>query len=331
MLIIGAILLVGCTGQPTSGQAPTGYAGRLSQAATGTVLPAATQANGQAAIPTGTAQSTTQATAQSTAQSTATAGVVVTGTVAIPASQGTPLDTPGASGPPNGTATVEAAQTTVALEALYTPTATPTEGTPTPRPIPSGTPPDPFSALNIYNFYGSNGNLIRRDTMNLGGGGSVDQVLFTISSQNAITEENNSNINVAKYDPVYREWNIQWASNTITGTASPLLSANQGNLGGLNGGDLLHDGSHILMVRTTTRDGTAHLQLLKWNPATGSGDVLKVVPVGGGVQQSQFNADLDLNVADLDGDGVYEVVADNVAGVQIWKWDGHEYTPQEPR
>ncbi|MDQ3703772.1 MAG: hypothetical protein M3437_00855, partial [Chloroflexota bacterium] len=59
---------------------------------------------------------------------------------------------------------------------------------------------------------------------------------------------------------------------------------------------------------------------------------LRMVPVGGGAEQNAaFTADLDLNVADLDDDGIYEVVADNVAGVQVWKWDGQKYVPEVAR
>jgi hypothetical protein len=57
-----------------------------------------------------------------------------------------------------------------------------------------------------------------------------------------------------------------------------------------------------------------------------------MVPVGGGPEQDAiFDADLDVNVADLDDDLKWEVIADNESGVQIWRWDGSKYVPVEAR
>jgi hypothetical protein len=87
-----------------------------------------------------------------------------------------------------------------------------------------------------------------------------------------------------------------------------------------------------LALRTTTIDGAAHLQLLRWNKETSTGEPLRMVPAGGGPEQDAiFDADLDVNVADLDDDLKWEVIADNVSGVQIWRWDGSKYVPVEAR
>jgi hypothetical protein len=212
------------------------------------------------------------------------------------------------------------------------PTATVVEGTPTPRPIPTGEPPDPESRLNIYQFYQTNNILVRRDFVQLDGNGA-DEVLYTLTGPDpVITGEFRSNLNVLTYDATYREWTYTGSSEPVSGTAIPLLSVAQSEIGGLNGRDLLRTGTPTLMLRTTTADNRAHLYLYHWDASGKRADPLRMVPVGGGAEQNAaFSADLDLNVADLDDDGIYEVVADNVAGVQVWKWDGQKFLPEVAR
>lgn len=207
----------------------------------------------------------------------------------------------------------------------------PVEGTQAPLPTPEGTPPDPLSRLNIYEFFSSANTLVRNDLLQVSGAGP-GLALYTLTGSTAVlTSENKSNINVLLYDPTYREWNLTWASQPVSGTASPVLSTNQRDIGGLNGGDLLHTGAPVFILRTTTNDGRAHMQLFRWNAQAKKGELLKLVPTADGTELDTFDADLDLNVADLNDDGVYEVVGDNSNGVQVWKWDGQKYTPQEQR
>lgn len=186
----------------------------------------------------------------------------------------------------------------------------------------------PLDRLSLINLYTSGNTLARRDFVQLDDG--QEEVVFTITGPDeVITGEFASSIGVLQYDPVYWEWRIAWASDDITGTAKPLLSANQSGLGGYNGGDLLRTSAPILVVRSTDMAGRAYLALWRWNRATKKGESLPMIASeGGGEQAAVFSADLDLNVVDLDDDGVYEVVADNVAGVQVWKWDGAKYAPE---
>lgn len=265
------------------------------------------------------------------AASTATAATVATAT-SVPKTT-----LPAATAPTTSTAIVTS--TLVSISAPITSTVVPTgtvtvEGTPTPRPTPSGPAPDPFSTLDVFNA-ASPGNLVaKRDILPLDGS-KPENVLVTLTGSRLgvtqpLTEENSSAIGVLSYDTVYREWNLTWQSAPISGTARPLIAANQ--LGGFNGGDLLRTGAPIFALRTTTLDGAAHLALFRWNKATHKGELLKMIPAGGGAEKDAiFDADLDVNVADLDDDGVYEVVADNVSGVRIWRWDGSKYVPKEGR
>jgi hypothetical protein len=200
------------------------------------------------------------------------------------------------------------------------------------RPTPTGAPPaNPFDRLQVFNFTSPGNMIIKRDKLPLDGG-SVDNVLLTLTEARLgitrpITDEVNSVLNVVTYDEKYFEWNLAWQSEPISGFAR-LLPAT-GALGGWNGGNLLGTGESVLALRTTTLDGKAHLQLFKWNKSTHAGELLKMVPADGGAEKDAlFDADLDINMADLNDDGVYEVVADNVAGVQVWSWDGSKYVPK---
>lgn len=295
-LLLGTTLAIGCVGQNDRGNLGNNLA---QPATTQTILPAAT------AAVTGTGTITPQAT--------------------NPATTATTEATPGSTG------TITAAET-VTLTVPVTPTDTVIEGTPTPRPVPTGEPPDPESRLNMYQFYQTNNTLVRRDYVQLDGSGD-NEILYTLTGPDpVITTEQRSNINVLTYDPVYREWSIAWESIPVSGTASPLLSWAQSNLGGLNGGPLLGGNTPVFAIRTTTSDNRAHLFLYRWDAAAKTADPLKMVQaVGGAETNAIFDADLDVNLADLNNDNVYEVVADNIAGVQIWRWDGQKFVPEVAR
>ncbi len=237
-------------------------------------------------------------------------------------------------GTPIMTATVSGEEPVSATE-VTTGTTVPTEtpGTPTPRPTPTGPPPaDPYANLTIFGFVTA-GNLVAKSDKLPLDGAAVDNVLLTITESrlgvtHPLTEEVTSALGVGSWDPVYREWNLAWQSVPISGVARLIPSANQP--GGWNGNTLLGTSDRVLALRTTTLDGAAHLQLFKWNKDTHAGEPLRMVPAGGGPEQDAvFDADLDVNMADLDEDGKWEVIADNVAGVQTWRWDGSKYIPVE--
>jgi hypothetical protein len=188
--------------------------------------------------------------------------------------------------------------------------------------------------LSPFDFLQPGNLLVRSDTLQLDGEGT-DEALLTITESRLgvtkpLTEEVVSAIGVATYDPVYREWNLTWRSDDLPGVARPLANATQ--LGGYNGGDLLRTGAPVLAVRTTTLDGKAHLFLYQYDKQTRTAEPFKVVlREGASEENAHFEADLDVNMADLDDDGVYEVIADNVAGVQTWRWDGSKFVPREAR
>jgi len=233
---------------------------------------------------------------------------------------GTPTATPRAAGP----------AATAVSSATGTVTTTQAAGTPKVRPTPGGAPPDPEEVLT---FFGSPSGavLVKRDYLQLDKD-SQNEILFTLTGpSDVVTGENHTDIGVLDYDPKYREWNLGWntSDQTVLGLGSPLPAANRGD--GYNGGNLLGTGSPIFLMRTTTVDGRAHLRMWKWDTNKQLADPVKMQPAGGGAEREEFDADLDLSVADLDNDGKYEVVADNLSGTQIWKWDGSKYVPEVQR
>ena len=203
-------------------------------------------------------------------------------------------------------------------------------GTATPRPTPTGAAPsDPTSLLNALGFFPLTTTLVKRDPVNLEGD-NTPEMLYTLSGPGlTITNETNSALAVINYDPKYREWNLEWFGDPVDGTASPLPAANRAD--GYNGGDLLRNGSHVLALRTTTHDRRAHLYLYQWDTSKHQTVPLKMAGPNGAATNARFDGDLDVNLVDVNGDGVYEVVIDNLNGVQTWKWDGSKYVQEGGR
>jgi hypothetical protein len=186
-----------------------------------------------------------------------------------------------------------------------------------------------MSQLNMALFVPVGATLVKRDNVQLDDK-DPNEWLFTVTGPGeTITSERRSAIGAIFYDHSYWQWKAVWSSQVLSGTISPVLGAGQSAIGGLNGGDLLRTGAPILVVRSTLLDGRARLYMWRWNREKRIGEPLRMVPAGGGPERdAEFDADLDVSLADLDDDGVYEVVADNVAGVQVWKWDGSRYVPE---
>jgi hypothetical protein len=252
------------------------------------------------------------------------------------AAQSTQLANPSPSSSITSTVAATPVEATASITATAEVTATGVvtpEDTAGPAPTPVGTPPDPISQLNILRFFSRSDTLVARDLVSLDGAGT-DEVIYLVSSvRQTITSEVDSAIGVLGYNSTNRAWTPIWASRSISGTASPLPAANRKEAGGYNGGDILRSGSPVLVLRTTTLDGKAHLRLWSWNKDKGEqgelkgvGEPLKMVPAGGGADvEASFEADLDANVADINDDGIYEVILDNLASVQVWKWDGARF------
>jgi hypothetical protein len=180
---------------------------------------------------------------------------------------------------------------------------------------------------------GTTNVLVKRDALTLGKSGVPDMLMTLTGPDEVITGAAKSAIAVIAYDPTYREWNLAWQSEPRPGTAGPLPAANRGDGYSYNGGDILRLGKPVLALRTTSNaDNRAHLFMWSYDPASKRGAPIKMVPASGGAPvDGDFSGDLDVKLADLDNDGIYEVIADNLASVQTWKWDGEKFKPEARR
>jgi hypothetical protein len=266
--------------------------------------------------------------AQADATATSAPDVAATPTTLPAATAGSPVTS---TTVPTGT--IEAVPAPAASGTI-TATATPA-GTPTPRPTPSGpAPEDPLLLFSPFDYVLPGDVLVKHDFIDLDGTAPKEAVVTLTENRlgvsKPLTEEVVSAVGIVVYDSVYHEWDPRWLSVPISGTARPLPATNV--LGGWHGADILRTGQPVVGLRTSTLDGRAHLKLFRYDKNTRMGEPLKMVPQGGGAEQEAlFDADLDVTVADMDDDGVYEVIADNVSGVQTWKWDGSKYVPREAR
>jgi hypothetical protein len=205
-------------------------------------------------------------------------------------------------------------------------TANTTETT-TVAPTPSGEAPDPMSVLNVFEFFSPQQTIVKRDPLQLDSSETEEMLFTAMEPTEIVTQEIYSALVVVAYSKDERRWTSIWQSDIITGTASPLPAANRS--GGYNGGNLLGVNDPVLMLRASTLDGHAHLYMWRWYTALRKGERVMMTPINGGADApSNFEADLDVNVADLNNDGIFEVVGDNVTGVQIWKWNGSKYLPE---
>jgi hypothetical protein len=184
-----------------------------------------------------------------------------------------------------------------------------------------------MDVLNVFGFFSWPEMLAKRDPLQLDSD-PVDEMLYTISEPaDVITQETLSILRLLDYSETEGKWGRAWQSDVVTGTASPLPAANRAD--GYNGGKLLGTNDPVLLLRTYTVNGHSHLYVWRWDAAKKTGEHLKMIPAGGGPERNtDFEADLDVTMADLDNDGIYEVIADNTSGTQVWKWDGSKYTPE---
>jgi hypothetical protein len=214
-----------------------------------------------------------------------------------------------------------------------------TADTPTPEGTVNATPvvTDPFQVLDVFNLPQGE-RLVKKSILDLGGG-DPKEVLLTISSQQTQTNTVGvvetttvSSLAVLRYDPAGSEWKTQWQSTPVPGMASVLPDT----IGETNriyqGGDLLRTGQPILLLRTyepatKTIPGAEHLHLWAW-----TGDTAVPVRMIAAGEASERDADFsgtsDVQTADLDDDGVIEIIADSGAHTDIYRWDKTHFVVQ---
>ena len=233
------------------------------------------------------------------------------------------------------TATTSAVAPTVGAEAATaTPTLPPAAGlTATPPITATATPADPLSLLNPFDFLPLGGQLVKQAPVSLRGDTPLERLLTVSYLQTETTTQGQvvtptvSLLIAVGFDSSAQDWSPLWQTVPIVGTAQ-ILPDTSGPAEGsrtYQGGDLLRTGQPILLLRTTEAGATpgglpsVSLRLWAW---TGQGTVpLRMVGPDGQDHDAVFTGSSDVQTADLDDDGVIEILVDNGPSTTVYRWD----------
>jgi hypothetical protein len=143
---------------------------------------------------------------------------------------------------------------------------------------------------------------------------------------------------VLRYNREQGEWLVQWETGAaaLPGMIQGLPETQGDTTRRYQGGDLLRTGQPILLLRTYeapkapgpegTPPPTIHLRLWAW---TGDTAVpLRLTGPDGAAGEAHFSATSDVQTADLDDDGVIEVIVDSGAASTIYRWDKDHFAVQ---
>jgi hypothetical protein len=134
---------------------------------------------------------------------------------------------------------------------------------------------------------------------------------------------------VVGWDSTKNNWHIlyQTPENAVPGRAVVLPAAAQGrNLLGAS------PALPVLQLRTesaapaTPSQITVTLRLYAWKDGTVK--PLTMQPAGAAAGDAVFSGSGDVRLLDIDNDGRAEVIVDDGAKTQIWKWDGNNFVPR---
>jgi hypothetical protein len=199
----------------------------------------------------------------------------------------------------------------------------------------SGTPTetvDPFTLLHPFDFVPDGGELVKESVTDLGGGDPLEAML-TMSITGPQTDTTGtvvtttvSTLEVLRYDKSSGEWKILWEPNpAVSGQAIALPDIRGTSADRYQAGDLLRTGQPILLLRTQAAGATpaapptVTLRLWAW---TGDTAVpLRMTTSDGQQQEAVFTGTSDVQTADLDDDGVIEVIVDSGPATTIYRWD----------
>ena len=192
---------------------------------------------------------------------------------------------------------------------------------------------DPFSVLNVFDLLPGGGTLVKQSVLNLRGDETNEVLLaadVTRAQTNTVGVVETTTIGtmaVLNYSREQGEWLVQWQ----TEAASPpgAVQALPDTLGDATrryqGGDLLRTGQPIFLLRTyeapTAPDAppTIHLRLWAWTGDTAA--PLRMTGADGTTGEAHFTATSDVQTADLDDDGVIEVIVDSGPASTIYRWE----------
>ena len=192
---------------------------------------------------------------------------------------------------------------------------------------------DPFSVLNVFDLLPGGGTLVKESVLNLGGD-ETNEVLLAADVTRALTNTAGvvetttiGTMAVLRYSRDDGAWLVQWetGSTALPGRIQGLPETQGDGTRRYQAGDLLRTGQPILLLRTyeapqaPDAPPTIHLRLWAW---TGDTAVpLRMTGADGAAGEAHFIASSDVQTADLDDDGVIEIIVDSAAHTDIYRWD----------
>ncbi len=240
-----------------------------------------------------------------------------------------------AAQPPAGPARVAETATAVAPNIPFAPPVAPPAGSVTATATVTATTvaTDPFALLNIFDFVPEDGALVSESILNVGGD-ATNEVLLTANVTRPQTTTLGTTITptvgalaVLRYDATNSRWHVQWETGaaSVPGAATELPDTFPGSSRRYQAGDLLRTGQPILLLRTVDPPApprllpAVHLRLWAW---TGDAAVpVQMAGPDGNPGPADFVGSSDVQLADLDDDGVMEVIVDSGAHTTVYRWD----------
>jgi hypothetical protein len=199
----------------------------------------------------------------------------------------------------------------------------------------SGTPTatvDPLNLFHPFDFVPEGGELVKESVTELGGG-DPREALLTMSISTPETDTTGtvitptvSTLKVLRYDKGSGEWKLLWQPQPdVPGQAIALPETRGSGSDRYQAGDLLRTGQPILLLRTqepgATPDAPPTVTLRLWVWTGDTAVALQMTTPDGKQQEAAFTGTSDVQTADLDDDGVIEVIVDSGPTSTIYRWD----------
>jgi hypothetical protein len=199
----------------------------------------------------------------------------------------------------------------------------------------SGTPTasvDPLNLFHPFDYVPEGGELVKESVTELGGG-DPREALLTMSITTPETDTTGtvvtptvSTLVALRYDKSSGEWRVLWQPEPdVPGQAIALPETRGPGADRYQAGDLLRTGQPILLLRTqepgATPDAPPTVTLRLWVWTGDTATALQMTTPDGKQQDAVFTGTSDVQTADLDDDGVIEVIVDSGPASTIYRWD----------
>lgn len=191
---------------------------------------------------------------------------------------------------------------------------------------------DPLNLFHPFDFVPDDAELVKESVTDLGGG-DPREALLTMSISTPETDTTGtvvtatvSTLKVLRYDKSSGEWKVIWQPQPdVPGQAIALPETRGINPDRYQAGDLLRTGQPILLLRTqapgATPDAPPIVSLRLWAWTGDTAVPLQMTTPDGQQQDAVFTGTSDAQTADLDDDGVIEIIVDSGPSATVYRWD----------